>query len=234
VWTEVLADLETPVAAFAKMVGDGSGFLLESVEHGERWSRYSFVGREPVATLELRDGLITTFGTVPSSVPLDRGMLAALDELLRIHMLERISLRGLSQSAVAEMIHALSGKEPPDEVAKPGLLPRHDLGDLLIVFDCHPLDAPNVLACIGVPNCAIASRNAGGSSAWSRMHSTRLPCSTSSKAARVAASGRRLRSRPLTAAAMWLPSFSVWKFMALLPAGTITCAPIRSKPRGTR
>jgi anthranilate synthase component I len=85
VWTEVLADLETPVAAYAKLVGDGSGFLLESVEHGERWSRYSFVGRDPVATLELRDGLITTFGNVPPSVPLDRGMLAALDELLRIY-----------------------------------------------------------------------------------------------------------------------------------------------------
>ena len=85
VWTEVLADLETPVAAFAKLVGSGSGFLLESVEHGERWSRYSFVGRDPVATLELRDGWITTFGNVPASVPLDRGMLAALDELLRIY-----------------------------------------------------------------------------------------------------------------------------------------------------
>jgi anthranilate synthase component I len=85
VWTEVLADLETPVAAFAKLVGDRPGFLLESVEHGERWSRYSFVGRDPVATLELRDGTITTFGPVAASVPLDRGMLAALDELLRIY-----------------------------------------------------------------------------------------------------------------------------------------------------
>ena len=44
VWTELLADLETPVAAYAKVVGDGTGFLLESVEHGERWSRFSFVG----------------------------------------------------------------------------------------------------------------------------------------------------------------------------------------------
>jgi anthranilate synthase component 1 len=44
VWAELLADLETPVAAYAKLVGDGPGFLLESVEHGERWSRFSFVG----------------------------------------------------------------------------------------------------------------------------------------------------------------------------------------------
>ena len=49
---------------------------------------------------------------------IDSGGLFAqtLDELLRIHMLDRISLRGLPQSAVAEMIRALSGKEPPKEV----------------------------------------------------------------------------------------------------------------------
>jgi anthranilate synthase component 1 len=82
VWTELLADLETPVAAYVKLVGDGNGFLLESVEHGERWARYSFVGRDPVATLMLRDGAITVDGPVPDSVPLDKGMLAALEVLL--------------------------------------------------------------------------------------------------------------------------------------------------------
>lgn len=85
VWTQILADLETPVAAFIKLVGDGNGFLLESVEHGERWSRYSFVGRNPRGTLTLRNGVITTTGEVPASVPLDKGMLAAMEELLRIY-----------------------------------------------------------------------------------------------------------------------------------------------------
>jgi anthranilate synthase component I len=83
VWTELLADLETPVAAYAKLVGDGTGFLLESVEHGERWSRFSFVGRDPTATLILRDGAIDVIGELPASVPTDAGMLAALDGLLR-------------------------------------------------------------------------------------------------------------------------------------------------------
>lgn len=85
VWTQVLADLETPVAAYIKLVGEGDGFLLESVEHGERWSRYSFVGREPRATLTLRNGELTTTGNIPASVPLDQGMLAAMEELLRIY-----------------------------------------------------------------------------------------------------------------------------------------------------
>ncbi len=85
VWTQILADLETPVAAFVKLVGDDDGFLLESVEHGERWSRYSFVGRRPRGTLTLRDGVLVATGDIPPSVPLDRGMLAAMDELLRIY-----------------------------------------------------------------------------------------------------------------------------------------------------
>jgi anthranilate synthase component 1 len=44
---EVLADTETPVSAFLK-IGDGDyAFLLESVEHGEKWSRYSILGANP-------------------------------------------------------------------------------------------------------------------------------------------------------------------------------------------
>ena len=82
VWRHVLGDLTTPVAAFARVVGDGYGFLLESVEHGERWSRWSFIGRHPLATLTLRDGLVSVEGDLHCDIPLDRGMLAALDELL--------------------------------------------------------------------------------------------------------------------------------------------------------
>ena len=85
VWTELLADMETPVAAYAKLVGDGNGFLLESVENGERWSRYSFVGRDPKATLVLRDGRLSVTGQLPVGVPTDRGMLAALEAILELY-----------------------------------------------------------------------------------------------------------------------------------------------------
>jgi anthranilate synthase component I len=85
VWTEVLGDLETPVAAFAKLVGDEPGFLFESVEHGERWSRFSFVGRDPSATLVLRDGRLAVTGDLPPGIPTDRGMLAAIEALLGVY-----------------------------------------------------------------------------------------------------------------------------------------------------
>ena len=82
VWREVLADLITPVAAFGRVVGDGTGFLLESVEHGERWSRFSFVGRNPAATIVARGSRLEVEGDLPPSVPLDRGVLAALEGVL--------------------------------------------------------------------------------------------------------------------------------------------------------
>jgi anthranilate synthase component I len=83
VWRELLADLTTPVAAFTRIVGSEPGFLLESVEHGEaRWSRWSFVGRNPLATLTCRGLDVEVSGSVPAGVPRDRGILAALDALL--------------------------------------------------------------------------------------------------------------------------------------------------------
>jgi anthranilate synthase component I len=83
VWRELLADLTTPVAAYTRLVGDGTGFLLESVEHGEaRWSRWSFVGRNPLATLTARCLDVAVTGDVPPTVPRDQGILAALEALL--------------------------------------------------------------------------------------------------------------------------------------------------------
>ena len=60
----------------------------------------------------------------------------------------------------------------------------------MMLTSAHSGVRASCLRSIGVPNCAIASRNAGGASFWSRMHSTRLSCSTSSKAARVAGIGQ--------------------------------------------
>src|SRR5215470_7280647 len=51
---EILADLETPVSAFLKVHRGPYGFLLESVEHGEKWGRYSFLGTEPARVLRVR------------------------------------------------------------------------------------------------------------------------------------------------------------------------------------
>ncbi|HEX2043860.1 MAG TPA: anthranilate synthase component I [Acidimicrobiales bacterium] len=82
VWRELVADLETPVSAFLKLAGEGPGFLLESVEHGDRWGRFSFVGREPSTVLVAQAGRVAVEGRPPAGVPLDRGVLAAVEALL--------------------------------------------------------------------------------------------------------------------------------------------------------
>ncbi|HEY2813175.1 MAG TPA: chorismate-binding protein [Acidimicrobiales bacterium] len=80
-WRELLADLTTPVSAFLRLVGDEPGFLFESVEH-ERWGRWSFVGRRPAATLTAHGARLSVEGPLPPDVPLDRGVLAAVESLL--------------------------------------------------------------------------------------------------------------------------------------------------------
>ena len=44
---QILADMETPVSAFRKIDSGNYAFLLESVEGGEQWGRYSFLGSNP-------------------------------------------------------------------------------------------------------------------------------------------------------------------------------------------
>lgn len=47
VYTDLMADFETPVSAYAKLKESGPSYLLESVEGGETLSRYSFIGCRP-------------------------------------------------------------------------------------------------------------------------------------------------------------------------------------------
>ncbi len=46
-YREILGDLETPVSAYKKLRNGEPSFLLESVEGGEKWGRYSFLGFNP-------------------------------------------------------------------------------------------------------------------------------------------------------------------------------------------
>jgi anthranilate synthase component 1 len=55
VWREIMADLLTPVSAFLKIAENSDyAFLLESVEGGEHFGRYSFLGKDPFMVLRGR------------------------------------------------------------------------------------------------------------------------------------------------------------------------------------
>jgi anthranilate synthase component I len=65
---EVYADMETPISLFKRFESSDYCFLLESVEGGEKWARFSFIGRNPFLimkgmsseiTIEDRNGKLT-------------------------------------------------------------------------------------------------------------------------------------------------------------------------------
>jgi anthranilate synthase component I len=55
---EVAADLETPVSAYLKIARGDYSFLFESVQGGEKWGRYTFLGSEPSTVVRARDGKV--------------------------------------------------------------------------------------------------------------------------------------------------------------------------------
>ena len=82
VWREVVADLSTPVAAFLQLDPQPNAFLLESVEGGERWARYSFIGGDSFATIKAKDGSISLEGEPPVLPDEDEEPLAYVRRLL--------------------------------------------------------------------------------------------------------------------------------------------------------
>ena len=58
---ELLADLETPLSAFLKLANRPYSYLLESVEGGEKWGRYSIIGLPCKDRLEIRGNTVREF-----------------------------------------------------------------------------------------------------------------------------------------------------------------------------
>jgi anthranilate synthase component 1 len=58
VYREIMADLDTPVSAFRKIDDGRYSFLLESIEGGEKWARYTFLGSTPSEVIRSRSNTV--------------------------------------------------------------------------------------------------------------------------------------------------------------------------------
>lgn len=57
---ELYADVITPIALLRRLAAASSRYyLLESVEGGERWGRYSFLGFDPIKRVTCKSGVVT-------------------------------------------------------------------------------------------------------------------------------------------------------------------------------
>ncbi len=62
IYAELPADLDTPLSAFLRLRPGPHAFLLESVEGGEKWARYSFLGSDPLMVFTARGNRVTLRG----------------------------------------------------------------------------------------------------------------------------------------------------------------------------
>jgi anthranilate synthase component 1 len=140
VWRELVADTLTPVSAFLLVVGERPGFLLESVEGGERWGRYSFVGRDPLAILVGRGRAVSAEGTLDLPVEVKAragdGILATVDAMLSAYRSPDLpdlpplhgGLVGYLGYDVVREVENLPGT-PPDDLGLPDAV-LHVIGQL--------------------------------------------------------------------------------------------------------
>jgi anthranilate synthase component 1 len=88
VWTDLVADLETPVSAMVKLAaGAANSFLLESVERGANRGRYSIIGIRPDIIWRCKGNVAEVARDAdqgaPKFVPSPDGALASLRALVR-------------------------------------------------------------------------------------------------------------------------------------------------------
>ena len=70
IYREISADLDTPVSAYLKVARPPYSFLLESVEGGEHFGRFSFIGTEPRKII--RTGPGQEYGGIDPLIPIEK------------------------------------------------------------------------------------------------------------------------------------------------------------------
>lgn len=89
VYKEILADADTPVTAYLK-VGGSPSFLLESVEGGETWARYSFIGSRPSRIIKGKGRTVSIIdgSQAPQVITADDPMALVQEEISRYRPVE--------------------------------------------------------------------------------------------------------------------------------------------------
>ncbi len=85
VWEEVLADCDTPISVFRKIDAPGYCFLLESVEGGDKWARYSFLGTNPSVVFRSKGKNIEIIRTGRETETIEGDPIAALRDMLSLY-----------------------------------------------------------------------------------------------------------------------------------------------------
>ena len=140
VYREIMADLDTPISAFAKIDTGDHSFLLESVEGGERLARYSFLGSRPSLVfssrgrgIELREGDKVKKYSAPDPIA-ELKKIMSVYKCVGVKGLPRFSggLVGFLGYDMVRFMEEIPDKNP-DDIRTPDAV--FMLTDTLLVFD---------------------------------------------------------------------------------------------------
>ncbi len=140
VYREIMADMDTPVSAFRKLDDGRFSYLLESIEGGEKWGRYSFLGSAPSVIIRSKGNLVETItdGILASKEAADP--LACVKELLA--QFTPVEVEGLPRffgGAVGYLGYDMVRHFESLTTEKPALLDAYDsyflITDTIVIFD---------------------------------------------------------------------------------------------------
>ncbi len=140
---EVLADLDTPLSIFLKLGNRPFTYLFESVQGGEKWGRYSFIGLPARTLVRIRGHRIEveTDGAVVESLEHEDPLawIEAFQSRFRVPDLDGLprftgGLVGYFGFETVRLIEPrLAGKDKPDALDLPDILLM--VSDEVVVFD---------------------------------------------------------------------------------------------------
>jgi len=140
---EVLADLDTPLSIYLKLVEGPFGYLFESVHGGEKWGRYSIIGLPCRTVLRIRGQQVTveTDGEIVESLTVEDPLAFVEAFQARYRVPELTGMPRFSgglvgyfgYDTVAYIEPRLRNPDKPDPLGCPDILLM--VSDELVVFD---------------------------------------------------------------------------------------------------
>ena len=140
VYREIMADMDTPVTAFKKLDDGHFSFLLESIEGGEKWGRYSFLGSSPSLIVRSKGNLVEIIENgVTTSFTSEDPLGSVRDTLARFNPVEVEGLPRFFGGAVGYMGYDMVRHFEHLPTNKPALLDAYDayflITDTIVIFD---------------------------------------------------------------------------------------------------
>lgn len=136
---EIYADVITPITLLRKLAAVSKRYyLLESVEGGEKWGRYSFLGFDPVMRVKCSCGKVTIEKDGDETEKVTDKPLEVLREILKDYKAPRLAgLPPFAGGFVGYFAYAMIGYAEPKLKIKKGIFNDYDmmLFDKVIAYD---------------------------------------------------------------------------------------------------